>query len=340
MIYKYIKLLPITLFALIVSIQISYSQGRKLYTGATKSRHTSQIPLTRMIAYPWTWTFGVGTTSYFGQLCPTGDCFTSVNYQWNLGLKYRFTTRFSVGAGFRNLRMSASDENSEPETGRKNRNLSFRTDGFELQAYGYFDFIPIITKFLGEKADQYNRRNVFVPYALAGIGVLYFNPRGENSRGNYVSLAKLPTSMDKEQGNYYSQVTPIYTGGFGFRYKISEYFDIGADITYTKTFTDNLDDVAGQSRYPSWNQTGAAPSQDAWDMADKNLIYLASGNPADRQDPNGMTRGGSRKITDGYFIINFRVDYTMTSPFNFKNQISHKHFRSRKGTRHHHFETR
>ena len=95
------------------SVSFSQTSGRKLYPGMTKTRGSSTVPITRTIAYRWTWSIGLGRATYLGSLCENGDClfkFKDVNFQINAGLRYRFDPNFSVGTTLRYFSVGASDK--------------------------------------------------------------------------------------------------------------------------------------------------------------------------------------------------------------------------------------
>lgn len=363
------KILLILLVSVFSTHLFAQNSGRKIYPGATRTRSLGKAPIYKKIAYPWTYSIGIGRTSYMGTLCPDGDClfgFHALDFQANFGLKYRFTSRLSVGATFRYLNLSASDaESGSKGTGtRTNRNLSFHTIAFEFMPYVQFDIIPIISSFLGEKSDQYNRRNFIVPYGLGGVGLLYFNPRGIAGDdalsyglepGKAYSLRSLITSEDKENGSFYSPIVPVFMLGIGTQIKITEYFDIGADIQLQKPLTQYLDDVGGISKYPSWNglsRSEAAQkgvSAESWYFSDRTLDPVTGGySRIDTQDANLVNdyRGGNPEVLDRkdvsrdtYFLFNIKLTYTVSNPLKLWNP-AHKHFRGGKGGKHHHFDKR
>lgn len=351
-----ISLIFVFIISLFVNHSTSFSQntGRKLYPGTTRTRSAGKSPIFRKIAYPWTYHIGVGRTSYMGTLCPNGDClfsFNALNIQLNAGLSYRFNSRFSVGGTIRYLRMSGSDADfGTVESGRLQRNLSFFTDGFEIMAVGRFDILPLINKFLGEKSDQYNRRQVFVPYVFAGIGMFFYSPKATNAIGESVALRPLITSREKEQGNIYSPVSPVMMAGVGAQLKITEYLDLGFDLSLTKPFSQYLDDVGSNSKYPTWNNDkGLAPNNDSWYFADRG-DQLPGGTrvdvvTSDGSLPGNEFRGGDPSVRgrdrsqDYYFMFNIKLMYTVSHALK-PWDPSHKHFRGGKGSRHHHFDKR
>lgn len=341
---KFTILIFITVF--FISIYVSKGQGRKLYAGQTKTRKSSSIPISRKIAYPWTWSLGLGGTVYNGDMYDIAtDGVKFTNYEFNLGLKYRFTNRISAGATFRHFKISASDANSN-SPGRPERNISFQTFGYELLAIGTFDIIPTISRFMGDKSDQYNRRNFIVPYLIAGVGVLYFNPQILNPKSKqYENVASVITFEEKRK-NPYSQIVPVATGGIGFRMKISEFFDLGADITNTIAFSDYLDDMGNKNTYPNGNRNDSnyVFRSNQYLLADPSYTGDPNSSPRDESSSSEAQRSrGSSKESfftsfDSYLIVNFRLDYTMSSPLAFGKQRSHKHFQNGKGIKNHRFD--
>ncbi len=344
---KYIKYLFLVFISLLI-VSETFAQGRKLYPGQTRTRVNSSIPISRKIAYPWTWSLGLGTVSYFGQLCATGDCFIGPfqdiqNFQINGSLKYRFTNRISAGGLIRYGRMSGSDLNSEASTGRPARAIVFRTDVIEFMAFGTFDIIPSISRFMGDKTDQYNRRNFIIPYLIGGVGMMYFNPHIKDpATGEYASTVELQTF----QGKSYSNIVPFVHGGIGLRMKVSEFFDIGADLTYTMAFTNYLDDMSSEQFYTNdFADNGGAVKPNAdWSVAQRlgapGYYLMGDGNPQRDALLTGTAKRaqGISPFFDGYGVFNIHLDYTMANPVRFKGQKAHKHFQRGKGTRHHQFQ--
>ncbi len=342
--------------------------GRKLYPGSSRTRAVGKAPIYSKIAYPWTYTLGIGRTSYLGSLCPDGDClfgFHALDFTVNFGLKYRFTPRISVGGTIRYFGVSGSDAESGTKGGgmRTGRNLSFKTDALEIMAVGQFDFIPIINKFLGEKEDQYNRRNIVVPYGLVGFGMVYFSPtaRTGDDAAKYgldpnttYSLRKLITSEEKQRGSFYSPIVPVFMFGVGVQVKLTEYLDLGLDLQLQKPFTENLDDVDPNSKYPTWNGMTYNDAKNMYPSLTPEDYYFADrslGQRIDTKDdnPGNDYRGGNpetldRKLSksssrDNYFLFNFKICYTVSN-FLKPWDPAHKHFRGGKGSKHHHFNAK
>lgn len=361
-----IKLFFYLLFITFASTQLqAQNAGRKLYPGSSRTRMIGKAPIYSKIAYPWTYSLGIGRTSYLGSLCPDGDClfgFHALDFTINVGLKYRFTPRISAGLTLRYFGVSGSDAESGAKAGgqRTPRNLSFKTDAVEIMAVGQFDFIPIINKFLGEKADQYNRRNIVVPYGLIGFGMLIFSPTAKTGddaalygleANTTYSLRKLITSQDKQNGSFYSPIVPVAMFGVGVQLKLTEYLDLGLDLQLQKPFTETLDDVGPNSKYPTWNGLSYSDAKSQFPSLRPEDYYFADrtiGGRVDTQDQNlgNDFRGGNPETLDrnfgksssrdNYFLFNFKLCYTVSHALK-PWDPGHKHFRGGKGSKHHNF---
>jgi hypothetical protein len=124
--------------------------------------------------------------------------------------------------------------------------------------------------------------------------------------------------------------------------KISEFFDLGADFIFTQTFTDNLDDVKGRSKYPQGNFADNDFNTRSLDnrLADPSFYPGGALQPRDENSTSKVQprRGGDAQWYDSYFLINVRLDYTMYQPFAFGKQKRHRRFAKGKGVKHHQFD--
>ncbi|MDX2188663.1 MAG: hypothetical protein SFY32_02260 [Bacteroidota bacterium] len=350
----------VVVFIVMITFFNSFGQssGRKLYPGMTKTRGDATIPLSKTIAYRWTYFGSIGRTSYFGELCDGLDCvfkgFNQPNLTFQLGLRYRFDMRWSLGASMRYAMIGGSDQafttRSQPNkegkpSGRWERNLSFQTHVYEFMINGRFDLIPVITRFIGEKADQYNRRNFIVPYLFAGVGFIYFSPTAQVD-GKYYTLADKVTNNKKEQGQKYSQLAFVMNGGVGAQIKLVEFLDLSLDLGVTRTTTNYLDDVGPNDKYPSWNAStnpAVAPSEIDYKLADRHQEADPTLSRVDPNNPGANPYRGGTKTSfftlDYYFIAQVSIHYTLSHPSKLSNP-RHRHFKSGKGIKHHHFNTR
>ena len=149
------------------------------------------------------------------------------------------------------------------------RNLSFQTHTFGLQSTLVYELGG------GLWGTQSGKR--IVPYAGAGIGVMYFTPTAD-FLGKDVTL----------DGDY-ANITPYIPGTVGVKYRISANASVGLEASYLLTFTDGLDDVYGGG-------------------------YDAN-NPASDRSPGGVAsrkgyqRGGDSN--DGMALINVRFQFVL-----------------------------
>jgi hypothetical protein len=172
--------------------------------------------------------YGIGISSYQGDLNNPKDYFDT-KFNTNIGFQKLLHPNISVRSEFTYFRISGDDRTADSE-GRVVRNLSFRSDNFELNAVGIFHLFASGPKFY--------QREKFNPYGFAGIGVLYFNPKGELD-GKWYPLQPIQT-----EGVGYSRVTMVIPMGVGVQVKVNPFINVAIEIGYRKTFTDYLDDVS------------------------------------------------------------------------------------------------
>ncbi|MEL7001131.1 MAG: DUF6089 family protein [Bacteroidota bacterium] len=224
---------------------------------------------------------GSGVTSYFGDLNDPGDVIDT-RPNLNVGLQYFFTNRVSARAELTWLQLSGDDESSEA-VGRQLRNLSFVSDNFELTAVGIINAFPNGAKFY--------QRPYFNAYAFAGLGVLYFNPKGELN-GEKIALQPLQT-----EGVDYSRTTIVVPLGGGIKVKAGPFFNVVLEGGYRITFTDYLDDVS-----TTYIANSSFTDDVARVLADRRpeigLPVLEPGSKRGNPDKN-----------DGYLIFSVKVEY-------------------------------
>lgn len=231
--------------------------------------------------------FGSGTSTYFGDLCESGDCLRA-RPQASLGFNYRFTGKISLRGEFTYFRLYGTD------VGGKNarRNLSFRSGNTELYGAVVYDFFQY-TKF-------YSQRQFVRPYVFAGFGLIYTNPRAELD-GKWYSLRPLMT-----EGVEYSRVQPVIPYGGGVTFKVSPWLDFSVELGYRWSFSDYLDDVSTTFvNNASLSPVGAA-------LADRS--HEVGVKPWDSNDGRTWAEGhkrGDPKQNDGYVNVGFKLEYTI-----------------------------
>lgn len=131
------------------------------------------------------------------------------------------------------------------------RNLSFRSGVVEFSTQVEVNF---------SRYEPRRKRFRFAPYVFLGIGGFIFNPKGKinpdpydpNSKEEWVALQPLGTE---------GQGTPEYPGspkysllswsvpmGFGIKYAVNRYWNLGFELGHRPTDTDYIDDVS--TTYP------------------------------------------------------------------------------------------
>jgi hypothetical protein len=227
--------------------------------------------------------FGTGTSTYYGDLSNPG---TLVNYHPNInvGLQLFLTDRISARAELNWFQLQGSDATAN-EFGRKIRNLSFKSNCFEITTTASIS--------LYSNGNRHYRRPFFNVYAFGGLGLLYFNPTAEY-KGQTYSLQPLKT-----EGVSYGLIVPVIPLGIGARIKIGPHTNLVVEGGYRKTFTDYLDDVS--SKYVN-NNSFTDPI--AKSLADRSQEI----DPAYPLASAGAKRGEPSN-TDSYFLLNTKIEY-------------------------------
>ncbi|SOD78778.1 Outer membrane protein beta-barrel domain-containing protein [Spirosoma fluviale] len=283
-------------------------------------------------------TFGVGTSTYFGDLAGYRQPFRTLTTlpRWNVGLGYtrQFTPHFAARAMFTWARITGDDYTFNKNNIEKNlvqyaRNLHFRNDLKEFAVTGIYNFI--------EDGRNSNSRARITPYIFGGLALVAHSPEartpaapdnGEYEARKWVKLQPLHTEGQGQPGRDkpYSLVTLAIPVGIGVRYKLNDNFNIGAEIGFRYAFTDYIDDVGSGSYADRATQQGVATI-----MSDRR----GEQNPARYKNPtnryevlqnmydagpeemrvaiadalNRPTRSDDGKLNDGYLLTNFSIHY-------------------------------
>jgi len=190
--------------------------------------------------------FGLGTSSYYGDLAPFSDFISSTgnSLRWNVSMDVsrQITQKIEVGVGVSLIRLGADDVNSN-NTERFIRNLHFRNDVKEFTIHGRYYW-----KGAGQ---NFVKRDNFLPFIHAGAAYYIHNPRAKEplSIGNeWVDLQPLHTEGEGLFSGYakpYSLSGVAIQVGLGFKKKINRRIDISFEAVYRILFTDYIDDVSG-----------------------------------------------------------------------------------------------
>lgn len=181
----------------------------------------------------------IGGANYLGDLTPSqlwtsvGDVHLSGGVIVRLNLVDWITLRSGLHYG----QVAATDKRSRDESGRKERNLSFRSDIYEFH-------LGVEVNILGYR--PYLRGRSLAPYVFGGIAAFKFNPQAELD-GAWYDLQPLGTEgQNLGDGNgTYSLVQMAVPVGLGVKCALSQHLNLGIEAGMRKTFTDHLDDVSG-----------------------------------------------------------------------------------------------
>ena len=196
--------------------------------------------------------------------------------------------------------------NGIDELWRKQRNLDFKTD--VIEAYGCVEVFP--TMFFNRNTEFEPRLR---PYALAGIGIFHFNPKGSltDASGNKTWYNLQPLHTEGEGMPEYPNSKPykltqmnIPLGG-GIKYYASDRVNFSMEILYRKTFTDYIDDVSKTYVDPKYfaKYLPADNAQIAAQIYDKTIPIIF---PGMTRWPEGTQRG-DKKDGDTYFSLVARI---------------------------------
>jgi hypothetical protein len=213
------------------------------------------------------------------------------------GFRYRIAKQMYIKTGFYYGRLLGND-NTTKWYARSSRNLSVRTDIWELSSHYEYTFNN------ERDGHHYNIKHVhgwkgihILCYGFAGVGIFRFNPKGAYN-GSYYALQPLSTEgqgMTGGPAKKYSRIGVCIPFGLGAKYSLGKHWSVGIEYGLRKTFTDYIDDVSTN-------------------YYDKTLLRGAKGDAAAYfSDPSGIKVTGeirgNPKYTDAYMFALVTVGY-------------------------------
>jgi hypothetical protein len=260
--------------------------------------------------------FSIGATQFLGDLGGRDQIGTQkslVDIDWNM-------TRMGIGAGYRfrfhpmwawstqlYAGMLRGDDANTNEIVRRSRNLHFRSPIVEWS--NRIECIVYANERVGARYKVQGlkgfRTSSEVVYLFTGISGIFFNPQMQIN-GTWTNLQPLRT---EGQGlvdgvDEYSRVTVAIPFGVGFKIGIGQYWRVGMEFIYNKTFTDYIDDVS--TNYYDPNVLAAQIGPDAAfasNPAIENHNWFAPGQQRGNPDDN-----------DAYFFTNIVLTRNITYP--------------------------
>ena len=232
----------------------------------------------------------LGISNYQGDLMARQFESQENNLAYGLFARYRINEMFAIKGAFTKGAISGDDKWANPNTGLRQRNLSFKSTITELSLTAEFNVLSLIT-------DEWDFLNI---YGFTGIAGFHFNPKTFYN-GQWVELQPLGT--EGQGANTYSLYQFSIPMGIGGGIRINDVTTIGFEVGLRKTFTDYLDDVSGA--YPNLTEL----SKENELAAILSYRVVDSDSELVNTDPSGLSRGNS-KNKDWYLFagVNFSVN--------------------------------
>jgi hypothetical protein len=284
-------------------------------------------PVFAFSQYYWEAGLQLGASNYLGEM--GGEQETRKDFvadlkfnqtRWDVGgfARYKAGQSVSIKGTLNYLRIAGADSLST-NPGRAGRNLSFKNDIFEANITGQYFFYEI-----NDLGHTYRYRNDFRTYAFAGLGVFYHNPKA-NYNGEWVALQPLRTEGQIEP---YKKIGMSIPMGVGLYFTIEKKYRIGWEMSWSKTFTDYLDDVSTVYADPASLDPLAA------ELA--NRTDELSNPPAPRENFEAGNKRGDPTHKDNFMYTSVTASYVFRGKSNFyrsrySNHIFHgKKYKKRK----------
>lgn len=237
----------------------------------------------------------VGGSNYQGELKDDIVTFRGTRPAFGAGVSYGITQRFSLSVEYMQGMLGGNDRYNTNYLARR-RNLSFDTRFHELSLQG-------------RAALFRDSEKAVMPYLFMGFAVFRVDPFTSDSNGNRVFLYPLttegqglPAYPDKPGNAYYNVSVPM---GGGLELRLTRKLKADLELSFRKTFTDNIDDVSGY--YPD----EFLLLQSRGPMA-VQFSYRADELPAgDPFYPRAGTPRGNSGTLDWYYTFNLRFKYLL-----------------------------
>lgn len=234
-----------------------------------------------------------GFSSYLGDLQPKAFTYDQPGPSMGVFVRQNINSMLAFRGMINYARIMAADSKSLDQ-GHIQRNLSFRSDVFEMGGVMEVNVLPF-DKF-NPKNKKFRRYFNFTPYFFGGVNVFHHNPQAFY-KNEWVDLEPLHT-----EGQTYNLVQVAIPFGMGFKYNFSRHCGFQLELGFRKTFFDYLDDVS--TSYPDLNKMALDNPMAA------DLSYRGDELP---ENPQGLPAPGAQRglssNMDWYIINNFSFVY-------------------------------
>ena len=201
--------------------------------------------------------FGIGASNFLGDLGGLnriGSDYTPLDMEWPLtrpsghfAYRYRFRPLWATKSIIQ-YGLLHGDDKLTNEPSRNYRNLRVRTHLFEFSQH--IEFILFNNEQFGKRYKIWglkgmgNKNDIW--YVFSGFTVFGYIPQGPGD-GGWTNLRPLNTEGQGLPGgpDRYGIVNYGIPFGMGYKIGIDALWRMSFELSYTKTFTDYLDDVSG-----------------------------------------------------------------------------------------------
>lgn len=231
----------------------------------------------------------VGGSYYYGDIVNEIELQT-VRGSAGAFIRYHVSDRIKLKAFGGYAYVTGGDSNST-SAWQKDRNLDFHSD--VLEGSLQLEYCLIKDNMRGRRI-----RSPFIPYVFVGVGGFWFSPK-TTINGSDVNLASFQTN-----GVKYEQYAVCVPLGIGFKYKLTQNFNVGLEFGLRYTTTTYLDDVEGMGKYKAASQ-----------YAYPNTILLADRTNYPRLEDGSTTFStpgsyrGKLAVNDMYVIAGLTLSY-------------------------------
>lgn len=233
----------------------------------------------------------LGGANYLGELAPD-VAYNETRPFGTFFVRNRFSPYFALRSSMSLGRVKGDDANF---AFNKSRNLSFRSNIFEIASVLEFNFLPFGREILTKD---------FTSYVFLGLGFFKYNPKAQFN-GKWTELQAIGTEGQTiGGGRNYRLSSLVLPFGLGVKQNLNDHWILGFELGFRRTYTDYLDDVS--KKYPDFSQ---APNPDIALLSDRSGevnggTYLAS--PGDAR--------GNPDNKDWYMFSGFTLAYRITPP--------------------------
>ena len=253
----------------------------------------------------------IGGANYLGDI--GGKEQTARRFLWDMKLdktrpmsglyfRHKFNNLFALNASANYGRIVGDDRDSE-NIARNTRNLRFRNNIKELNLSGELNILELAD--VGGRGAYQTSMNVFVH---SGLSIFHHNPKGKiDGTSEWYLLQPLKT-----EGVEYSNWGIGIPAGLGVNFTYRRHHRFGWKMTWTKTFTDYLDDISGyyinEDEFDSNLAAAIANQSQLSDQSDDQAI-LNSFAPGEKR--------GDEQYNDAYLFSSVSYGYMIrTEPRN------------------------